>query len=244
MDEKRTIRIDDTNYKLHIYIERRSSTRVSITSRGINIRIPRHIAPSKREKEIQEMLAWATNQIRNDPKIVEKKEVYYYHGSYIKTHSKIYKLDIEIRNSQKNFTKLLPDRTIMFKLTNKKTEKERQEYMSKQLRKLLAREHHAELVRHVTRINDESFQKEVRKISYRYTKSRWGICKITDKEIELSTKLLLAPLPVLEYVIIHELAHLIVPDHSKRFWNVVKSVDPHYKQKVKWLRKNGHTLQI
>jgi hypothetical protein len=53
MDEKRTIRIDDTNYKLHIYIERRSSTRVSITSRGINIRIPRHIAPSKREKKFK-----------------------------------------------------------------------------------------------------------------------------------------------------------------------------------------------
>ena len=141
MDEKRIVRIDDVNYELHIYIERRGSSRASITSRGINIRIPRHIRESKREDEIQEMLDWAVKHIKSDPKIVEKKEVYYYHGSYIKTHTRIYKLDIEIRDSQKNFTKLQPDGTITFKLTNKKREAERQTYMSKQLQKLLAREH-------------------------------------------------------------------------------------------------------
>jgi len=55
---------------------------------------------------------------------------------------------------------------------------------------------------------------------------------------------LLAPLPILEYVIIHELAHLIEPNHSRRFWNIVKSIDPHYKKKKKWINENGNSLNL
>jgi len=57
--------------------------------------------------------------------------------------------------------------------------------------------------------------------------------------INLSTRLLFAPPPVIDYVIIHELTHLIEMNHSSKFWNIVKSIMPDYKQKEKWLKKNG-----
>ena len=57
--------------------------------------------------------------------------------------------------------------------------------------------------------------------------------------MNLSTRLLFAPKDVIDYVIIHELAHLYEMNHSKKFWNIVSQVMPNYKEKEKWLSKNG-----
>jgi len=52
----------------------------------------------------------------------------------------------------------------------------------------------------------------------------------------------MAPMKVLDYVIVHELAHLVVQDHSAEFWKIVKSVLPDYDLRKEWLRINGMTL--
>lgn len=242
MQEKRLIKIAGVEYTFNIFVERRNSTRVSITNHGVNIRIPRHLSKQAREDEIMELIHWAAKRIQNTSLHKQKKKTYN-HDDYLRTHSKIYRLQIEIRDSIKNFSKI-DGNYIIFKISNKHDEKKRQQYISKQLQKMLAKEHLEELIYHVTRLNLLHFNKEINKISYKYTKSRWGACRTCDKEINISTKLLLAPLPVLEYVIIHELAHLIEANHSRRFWNIVKSIDPDYKQKKKWLNQNGNELHL
>lgn len=242
MQERRIIKIAGIEYTFNIYIERRNSTRVSITNNGVNIRIPRHLSKSKREEAIMELIHWAAKRIQ-DTSLHKQNKKTYSHDDYLKTHSKIYKLQIEIRDSQKNFSKIQGN-YIIFKISNKHDETARQKYISKQLQKLLAKHHQEELCCHVHRLNKEHFGKEVKNISYKYTKSRWGACHCGRKDIDISTKLLLAPIEVLEYVIIHELAHLIEANHSKRFWNIVKSIDPNYKQKKKWLNQNGNELNL
>ena len=52
----------------------------------------------------------------------------------------------------------------------------------------------------------------------------------------------MAPPPVLDYVIVHELAHIQAPDHSKRFWALVQSVLPDFKPRRTWLRDNAFRL--
>ena len=52
----------------------------------------------------------------------------------------------------------------------------------------------------------------------------------------------MSPLSVIDYVVVHELAHLRVKDHSRKFWQLVESIDPDYKAKRKWLREHGETL--
>jgi len=61
----------------------------------------------------------------------------------------------------------------------------------------------------------------------------------SKSNINLSTRLLFAPSDVIDYVIVHELTHLIEMNHSQKFWNLVKSVMPNYKQKEKWLKEYG-----
>jgi predicted metal-dependent hydrolase len=240
--QKTQIQINDISHNLKIYLERRNSIRASITKTGINIRVPKHLNRLQRELEIKKFTKWAVEKIKSKPQEVYSKKTYI-HGDLIRTHSKIYKLQIENRDSIKNFAKI-KDPHIILKIANHHSEERRQEYISKQLQKLLAKNHLPELKSHVHRLNALHVNKPIKKISYKYTISRWGACNHTDKEINLSTRLLLAPLPILEYVIIHELAHLIEPNHSRRFWNIVKSIDPRYKSKKKWLNDNGDGLNI
>jgi predicted metal-dependent hydrolase len=241
MKELRKINIDDEIYDVKVFYERRNSSRISITETSILIRVPRHLNKEEQESHIKEFLEWAAKKIREKP--IGKKSKFYNHLDLLQTHSNTYQIHIEVRDSKKNFTKIEGNR-IYFKIADHNKIDKRQDHMSKQLQKHLAKNHHQDLVQQVKRINEIHFGKEVGKISYKYTRSRWGVCKIDKKEIELSTKLLLAPKEILEYVIIHELSHLIEPNHSRRFWNIVRSVDPNYKQKIKWLKVNGDKLVI
>lgn len=69
------------------------------------------------------------------------------------------------------------------------------------------------------------------KISIRSMKSRWGSCKPNGGKITLNLELLHKPKECLEYVVVHELAHFIHPNHSKDFWNFVENIMPDYKKR-------------
>jgi len=80
-----------------------------------------------------------------------------------------------------------------------------------------------------------------RKIPYpsltiRKMKSRWGVCNIKTKKITLNLELMKKELCCLDYVIVHELSHLLHPDHSKEFWLLVQENCPEYK-KIRKLMK-------
>lgn len=68
--------------------------------------------------------------------------------------------------------------------------------------------------------------------------TRWGSCT-AQGVIRLNWRLMQAPLPVLDYVVIHELCHLVELNHSPRFWALVASVCPDWKQKRDWLKREG-----
>lgn len=78
-------------------------------------------------------------------------------------------------------------------------------------------------------------------ISLRDTRSRWGSCTSAG-DIMLSWRLIAAPPKVFEYVVAHELAHLIELNHSPRFWAHVAALMPDWKDARAWLRANGSTL--
>ena len=71
--------------------------------------------------------------------------------------------------------------------------------------------------------------------SYR---AMWGSCN-SRSEIYLNWKLVMLPKKVIDYVIVHELCHIIEPNHSKSFWSLVKKHDNEYVENKNWLKKNG-----
>ncbi len=85
------------------------------------------------------------------------------------------------------------------------------------------------------------------KIDYKLIKitgaaKRWGSC--SGKNLNFSWRLIMAPLEIIDYVVMHEIAHLEVKNHSRKFWNKVAGFCPDYQAKRKWLRENGHALTL
>ena len=95
-----------------------------------------------------------------------------------------------------------------------------------------------EIARRVQEWNKIYFRKAIKSIRLKYNHSNWGSCS-QDGNINLSSRLLFAPDDVIDYVIVHELSHLVEMNHSDRFWKVVADVMPNYEEKEKWLSKNG-----
>lgn len=75
------------------------------------------------------------------------------------------------------------------------------------------------------------FEEDISYPSLRIRKmtSKWGVCNITKKIVTLNLELIKLDIKYLDYVIVHELSHLIYPNHSKSFWNLVYKYCPNYK---------------
>ncbi len=73
-------------------------------------------------------------------------------------------------------------------------------------------------------------------------KFRWGSCTPKDN-IHLNWRLIKAPITVIEYIIVHELTHLLEANHTIEFWNRVSAQLPSYKKAKMWLKENGHELE-
>jgi len=69
-------------------------------------------------------------------------------------------------------------------------------------------------------------------------KNRWASCS-ADQKVNFHWKCLMAPLRVLDYIVVHELAHLLHEHHTQAFWGTVDKVMPDYRDRKEWLRLNG-----
>ena len=80
-------------------------------------------------------------------------------------------------------------------------------------------------------------------LSIRGQRTRWASCSASGS-MSFNWRLLLAPATVLDYVIEHEVAHLDVPDHSRRFWSLVAGRCPDFREHERWLRRYGSALRL
>lgn len=81
------------------------------------------------------------------------------------------------------------------------------------------------------------------KIKITGAEKRWGSCSFKNN-LNFSRRLIMAPVEVVDYVVLHEIIHIAEKNHSKRFWGNVRIFMPDYKERRKWLRKNSHLFSI
>lgn len=74
------------------------------------------------------------------------------------------------------------------------------------------------------------------RVTLREQKTRWGSCS-SNGNLNFNWKLVLMPREILDYVVVHELAHRIEMNHSERFWKIVEDVLPDYREHRKWLKE-------
>jgi predicted metal-dependent hydrolase len=91
-----------------------------------------------------------------------------------------------------------------------------------------------------TKVFSEKMSLFPKELSFRSQKTRWGSCS-ANGNLSFNWRLIVAPAEVIDYVIVHELAHLRHHNHSQNFWNLVASILPNYRELRKWLR--DHQLE-
>ncbi|GAA4352074.1 M48 family metallopeptidase [Kangiella taiwanensis] len=116
------------------------------------------------------------------------------------------------------------------------------ESLSKQLDRWLLTQAKAILPSKVEALAEHmGLQRKLSGIRFRKTKTQWGHCT-RQGVVQLNQLILLTPMFVIDYLIIHELSHLKHLNHSKRFWSLVQKYCPDYQRAELWLKQHGHSV--
>lgn len=233
------LEVNGAKHLVKIFYEHRKNTTVSLGKKAIYIRIPLCLNREERFSHLLKMKAWARKKLLENPKKYKPKSAKEYKdGDILKVGDKEYKLKIEFKD-KKSSSAGISANTINFSISSSLSKERQNSHISTLLSRCIAEKRLPGLKKKIHELNKKHFNNKINKIFFKHNKSNWGSCSKSGN-INISTRLLFAPDDVLEYVCIHELAHLIEHNHSDRFWALVKKAMPNYKQKQKWLKENSH----
>lgn len=90
---------------------------------------------------------------------------------------------------------------------------------------------------------NEFYSFRYNRVTLRDQKTRWGSCS-SKGNLNFNWRLIMAPIEVIDYVVVHELCHLKEMNHSRRYWALVEKTTPDHKRWRKWLRDNQYLLRF
>ncbi|MBQ8615169.1 MAG: M48 family metallopeptidase [Clostridia bacterium] len=105
--------------------------------------------------------------------------------------------------------------------------------------KTFARKYLTERVKLIADLFNFSYSK----LTISSAKTNWGSCSLNDS-LHFTYKLMMCPEDVVDYIVLHELCHTKVKNHSNKFWSLVEACNPNYKTHEKWLKKNRGIIEV
>jgi len=230
--------IGDKQFHVNIKLEKRNNFRVSIGKKSISIRTPDFLPREELFKNITKMKQWARQKILNNPeRFKQEPQRTYQNGQEIAVGNETYLLMIDYSDKSSSSAKMKGN-TIFLNISSNLDDAKKSSHISTLISRCIAGKKLSDVKKRVDELNKEHFQREIKQVFLKYNKSNWGSCS-ENSNINISTRALFAPPDVLDYLCIHELAHLVEQNHSDNFWALVEKAMPDYKDKQKWLRENG-----
>ncbi len=230
------ILFEDRRIPAKIYRERRKNVRFSIGKKHAICRLP--LLLTETNGHIKRFEEWVRENFAQSERMQARyfgKD--YQDGDTLQVGKRSYVIRF-LPSTKKNHYGKLKGKEIRLELADD-TKEGTQKAVRHLLSRVVAKDYLTEITRRVDTWNDAHFQKEITGVFLKYNTSNWGSCS-TRGNVNLSTRLLFAPDDVVDYVIVHELAHLIEMNHSDRFWKIVSDIMPDYREKEIWLKENGH----
>jgi len=214
-----------------IYSERKTLTITVERDRSVIVRAPNGTTPERIEKEIQKKKLWLYEKVKHSQKYdLPIKEKEFISGATILYLGKQYKLEVV----SEPFDGILFDNKFLISKssTNKSSGLFKEWYIEKAKQKIVpqAEDYAKHLGANFNRILISDL------------KYRWGSCT-PKNNLNFNWRLIKAPMRVIEYVIVHELAHLLEPNHTDRFWGIIKNQLPDYLKSKEWLKEHGSLLE-
>ncbi len=237
------VTVDGHTIPVTVYFERRTNARVSAGKDSVLLRIPAKCT----DKQLIEYKQWCSRWIKKQWQASERFRATYMPFDVTKCR-RVYTTDkefsVRISDSQRKMARgVIEEDVIALEVPGDWTDIAKSDVAYRMIHDLLARLYKPAFERRVRAMHEGRFNKKIKSITLRNMSSRWGSCSQYG-ELSFSTRLLFAPRSVQDYVILHELCHLDVLDHSDRFWKRVASIDPNYTRKEQWLDDSGHLCDI
>ena len=235
---------DNFPVPVKIIVEPRNSSRVSFGKKEIIVRLPKHISVADKEKTLQQVLTWAKKKIVENNYYQEQQfTVGYYQNKELKIYGEPFNIEIELIPSGRNKLSYRGDSLLKIYLLTTTPEQKKIQEIQRFLLRFTEKYFLSKVQQRTLYWNEFYFKEKIEKIDIKHTVSRWGSCS-SSKKISFSTKLLLLPTVVIDYVIVHELAHLKEMNHSPKFWKQVENAMPDYKIHRQWLKENGNKIHF
>lgn len=232
--------IDGAKIPLRIIEERRNGARVSLGGTHVILRIPKiPFFGSSVDKHVE----WAKNWLKQlkitKPHVLDKylNLKSYKDGDIFDIGNQRFLLDISMADRDSGYIKLQKEGVLKIEIPHK-TQYDQQKLIKSLLIKFAQKYFLPEITKKVKYYNDTYFHKPINSVRLKYNKSNWGSCS-TGKNLNFSVRLFFAPDEVINYVVIHELAHLIEMNHSDKFWKIVSDIMPDYPTKERLLKVNS-----
>ncbi len=237
--ESRLLNYADFALPLEIVYEHRRSARVSLAKDKAILRVPVLSSSKQKEEFIHWAQSWLHKKLAEDSKLRSKYTPKDYRsGQLIQLRGMEFELQLTEQAGRQTASGQRRGRFICIQLPEGIPSRQKQKVCSTIISRILASVFYKEIHDRVHEINSKFFNKTIKSIRLKHNSSNWGSCSAKNN-INLSTRLLLTPQFITDYIIVHELAHLVHLDHSSHFWELVGKVMPEYEKAERWLKKHG-----
>jgi predicted metal-dependent hydrolase len=235
--------IEGLQVPVQVHLEPRLNARFSITRKAVNLRVPLGTTSAVLDHYTSELKAWVERQFQHKPGLKRPFEVRTYAtGDTLQVGQRRYWLEVHIANKAAHTAKLIGD-TIRLELSTRSAAEHRNKSARQLISRVVAGDFYPEVANRVHEWNTMTVNRPIEGVYLKYHQSKWGSCS-SRGNINLSTRLLLTPPEIQDYVILHELAHLVEMNHSHRFWDLVHRYMPDYLQREHWLKQEGRTVDF
>ncbi len=209
---------------------RRMALRLDTRERVVYLVVPKRADLKKAKDFARSYKHWIEEKIAELPEPVRFRD-----GVTIPLFGRNVEIRVNYDSSLKRTTISLKPRILLVN-TNKRDAKELNDRIVRFLKKEASRVIRALAIEKAARIG-----KHVQSISVRDTRSRWGSCA-EDGKLSFSWRLIFGPWEALDYVVAHEVAHLVHMNHGTAFWGLCARLSTSYETGRDWMRANGHEL--
>ncbi len=229
--------IDGLRVPVYITTEHRRDCRVSIGKKGIHVRLASAIPAEKRQQQARELMEWARLKVREKGWITEEPRRIYRNGDLLRLGGELFQ--VELRHIPGNRIRCIIEHQVLRFFVGRATDPAMHSEIMSELAAQASMRYFGKWFRdRVSMLNAYYFGYTYNQVRLKNNVTNWGSCSSMGN-INLNIRLLFAPLEVLDYVVLHELAHLKRPDHSPAFWRLVENTMPDYQQHVRWLKAHG-----
>ncbi len=223
--------------------ELRRSVRVAFASKAIILRLPWLMTADNKINHIERSKKWAVDQLKVKPGLITSfVSKQYTDGQLLVFGDRKYVLYIQYQDRKTNKA-IVKGQLLEIHLASELSDEQKPEIVRYLISRAVANDFYPKIAERVKELNDLHFNQKINDIKLKLSQTNWGSCS-TQGNINLSARLLFAPQAVIDYVIIHELSHLIEHNHSHRFWAVVSKAMPAYEEHEKWLKENSHLCEF